>query len=84
MPTVGTKERRRRMNESWKEKFKRKLQESKENPKVARSIRLLGICAIAAVAFTIVSALKIPGIFGLVLRLLCFATLLATLFLSFK
>ena len=72
------------MNESWKEKIKRKLQESKENPKVARSIRLLVICAITAVAFTIVSALKIPGIVGLILRLLCFVVQLATLFLSFK
>lgn len=72
------------MNESWKEKIKRKLQETKENPKTARSIHLLEICIGDAVAFGIISALRIPGIIGLILRAICFVVLLTTLFLSFK
>lgn len=59
------------MNQSWKERLQERLQRTMEDRKSRVLIRRLGICLIDAVAFIVINALHIPGIVGLILRMIC-------------
>lgn len=72
------------MNESWKEKWNKKKQELKSDPKAAKSFLLLKIAFVDALAFILITQLNISGGIGLFLRVICFVILMATLIMSMK
>ena len=59
------------MNQSWKERLQERLQLTMEDRKSRVLLKRLGICLIDAVAFIVINALHIPGIVGIVLRMIC-------------
>lgn len=59
------------MNQSWKERLRNRWQLTMEDRKSRILLRRLGICLIDAVAFIVINALHIPGIVGLILRMIC-------------
>lgn len=59
------------MNQSWKERLQERWQLTMGDRKSRVLLRRLGICLIDAVAFIVINALHIPGIVGIVLRMIC-------------
>lgn len=59
------------MNQSWKERLQERWQLTMEDHKSQVLLKRLGICLIDAVAFAVINALHIPGIVGIVLRMIC-------------
>ena len=67
------------MNENWIQKLKQKLQYVKEDPKASQSVFLLEVCVIDVIAYFVISAFHIGGLFGFLLRLICLVILVGVL-----
>lgn len=72
------------MNENWKNKIKIKLEAALADPKSRKKIKLLEVCIIMALVYSVVAALDVPGVIGLILRVICLVGLIIVLFLSIK
>lgn len=72
------------MNENWKNKIKTKLEAALADPKSRKKIKLLEVCIVMALVYSVVAALDVPGVIGLILRVICLVGLIIVLFLSIK
>lgn len=63
------------MNQNWKDKMKKHIQDWKNDPKIVRSAKMLAVCIITVIAYMVVAHFDL-GIVGLVLRIICVTVLI--------
>ncbi len=59
-----------------RERFMEKLQEWKDNPRIVRLVKILLLSIVVVIAYSIICALQIAGVIGLILRAACLLILL--------
>ena len=64
------------MFKDTKERFMEKLQEWKDNPRIVRLVKILLLSIVVVIAYSIICALQISGVIGLILRAACLLILL--------
>lgn len=67
------------MNQDWREKMRRTIQDWKNDPKIVRLAKMLGLCIITVTAYALAAHFGL-GLTGLVLRVLCVLALLYILY----